>query len=64
MKLFFVAALLLLVSFVLIQNTSVISHHGGSRHEWRQMRALLAKILFVASLLMLSVALVAACCEP
>ena len=61
MTLFIASALILLVSFVLIRDTSPFSMDGGAQFERRQMRAVLAKILFVAGLMLLSIAVLAAC---
>jgi hypothetical protein len=58
--LFTLAALILGVSFALIRNTSALSDRGGDAYERMRSRALVAKVLFVAGLLCLSVAILAA----
>ncbi len=61
--LFLLAALILGVSFVLNRNTSALSDRNGSDDERMRARALVAKVLFVAGLLCLSVAILAACLQ-
>jgi len=53
------SALLLVISLVLTRNTSTLSHDGNINVEQRQTREVLAKVLFVAGLLVMSGAIVA-----
>jgi hypothetical protein len=61
--LFVLAALILGISFALNRNTSALSDRGGDDYNRMRARALVAKVLFVAGLLCLSVAIVAACLQ-
>jgi hypothetical protein len=55
------SALLLVGSFLLIKSTSPMSHGGSLAPEQAKVRTLLAKMLFFAGLVVMSLAIVAAC---
>ncbi|HEY9013374.1 MAG TPA: hypothetical protein VIN06_20410 [Devosia sp.] len=61
MLLFLFSALLLGISFALIQNTAPISHDIHVKFVRPQTRVILARMLFLAGLLLMSAAIIAAC---